>query len=287
MMSKPSPQHIPAFHAVMVHGSLSAAARVLRLAQPTVRRHIEALEAELGTALFTRAANGLTPTAKAQRLLPIACAVLDQTAALGRLAIADAAQPAGVVRLTTSRVVATHVLPPLLAALRKNAPDLRFELAATDASEDLSQRAADIAIRFTEPRQQALVAVRLRDVPVGLFTAAGVDPPKTVDALSETPFIADDREDRMLPAMLAAGLPVPRNIVMRCDDPLAQLAHLQAGLGVGFCQIKLAQRLGLRRVLPEVVHPMPAWLVVHEDQRHLPHIAPVFTYLETHLPNHM
>lgn len=287
MMSAPSPQHIPAFHAVMTHGSLSAAARVLRLAQPTVRRHIEALETELGTALFTRAANGLTPTAKAQHLLPIARAVLDQTAALGRAAMADTAQAAGVVRLTTSRVVATHVLPPLVAALRANAPDLRFEVAATDAAEDLSQRAADIAIRFTPPLQQALVALRLPDVPVGLFAAAGGHRPATVEALVDTPFIVDDREDRMLPAMLAAGLPVPRNIVMRCDDPLAQLAYLQAGLGVGFCQLKLAQRLGLRRLLPEVVHEMPAWLVVHEDQRHLPHIAPVFEHLRTHLPDHM
>ena len=44
--------HIPAFAAVMTEGSLSGAARQLRQAQPTVRRHIEALEAELGPALF-------------------------------------------------------------------------------------------------------------------------------------------------------------------------------------------------------------------------------------------
>ncbi|WP_370400995.1 LysR family transcriptional regulator [Sulfitobacter sp. JB4-11] len=286
-MSNPSPQHIPAFHAVMTHGSLSAAARALRLAQPTVRRHIEALEDELGTALFTRAVNGLTPTAKAQQLLPIARAVLDQTAALGRAAAADAARPVGVVRLTASRVVATHVLPPLLARLRSDAPGLRFEIAATDAAENLNQRAADIAVRFTAPRQQALVAAKLPDVVVGLFTAPGVHRPRTPEALQEAPFISDDREDRLLPAMLASGLPVPRNIVLRCDDPLAQLAHLQAGLGIGLCQIKLAARLGLERVLPDIVYPMPAWLVVHEDQRHLPHIAPVFAHLKAHLPDLM
>ncbi|MBQ1559292.1 LysR family transcriptional regulator, partial [Caulobacter sp.] len=51
-----------AFLAVIDTGSLSAAARALGAAQPTVRRRIEDLEAQLGVALFTRSPSGLTPT---------------------------------------------------------------------------------------------------------------------------------------------------------------------------------------------------------------------------------
>ena len=51
-----------AFLAVLSEGSLSAAARTLSVAQPTVRRRIEELEGALGVPLFTRSSGGLQPT---------------------------------------------------------------------------------------------------------------------------------------------------------------------------------------------------------------------------------
>ena len=50
------------FLAVVREGSLSGGARLLGLTQPTVGRHIDALEASLGAGLFTRSQGGLTPT---------------------------------------------------------------------------------------------------------------------------------------------------------------------------------------------------------------------------------
>ena len=286
-MSMTSLTHIPAFHAVMTKGSLSAAARHLRLAQPTVRRHVEALEDELGVTLFTRAANGLTPTALAETLLPFAVSTLEEAAALNRAASARADVLEGVVRLTASRVAATHVLPPALAEIGRQAPGLRFELAATDVAENLVQRAADIALRFTPPQQQALVAARLADVEIGFFAAPRLDLPADLTDLTGVPFIADDREAQMLPRLAEMGLSLPRNVVMRCDDPLAQIAYVQAGLGVGVCQVKLAQRLGLVRVLPDLSYPMPAWLVVHEDQAQVARIRHVFDHLKKTLGHWM
>jgi DNA-binding transcriptional LysR family regulator len=58
------------FLAVVHDGSFSAAARSLALAQPTVGRQIETLEAELGTSLFTRSPRGLIPTAAALERSP-------------------------------------------------------------------------------------------------------------------------------------------------------------------------------------------------------------------------
>ncbi len=279
--------HIPAFHAVMTHGSLSAAARALQMAQPTVRRHIETLETDLNTQLFSRAANGLTPTAMAVTLLPIARSILEEAAAFHRIASAESTALAGTVRLTCSRVVATHILPLPLSRISEQAPDIRFEIAATDLAENLAKRAADIAIRFTEPTQQALVAARLPAVRVGLFTSHNSAPIPDNHALTTAPFIADDNENLILPALIAAGMQPLKNIVLRCDDPLAQIAHLQAGLGVGFVQLKLAHRLGLKRVLPDLHHDMPAWLVVHEDQSHIARIRFVFDKLKEDLPSFM
>jgi DNA-binding transcriptional LysR family regulator len=279
----PSLDHIPAFHAVMTTGSLSAAARALRLAHPTVRRHIEALEQDLNTQLFTRAANGLTPTDMAQTLLPLAQSVLEEAAALHRAASAQKDILEGVVRITSSRVAATHVLPVPLARLHATAPKLRFELAATDRAENLAHRAADIALRFTAPKQQSLVAARLADVDIGLFASPTYALPDDLKDLRELPFIADDREALILPALQKAGMALPRQIVLRCDDALAQITHIQAGLGVGFCQANLAGRLGLRRVLPHLTYAMPAWLVMHEDQSRIARIRFVFDHLKAEL----
>ena len=275
---------IPSFHAVMTTGSLSAAARTQRLSQPTVRRHIESLEEELGAQLFTRAANGLTPTEMAYDLLPMAEAVLEEARALARAASGAKDRLTGTVRLTCSRIVASHVLPPLLAELQSGAPDLRFEIAATDAEENLARRAADIAIRFAKPRQLSLVTARLPDVALGFFAAATMQVP---EAFEDAPFIADDAENRLLPALQAAGLPTPQHIALRCDDPLAQINAVQAGLGVGVLQCKLAARLGLIRVFPEFQHAMPTWLVVHEDQSRIARVRHVFDHLKSALPGMM
>lgn len=49
-------------------GSLSRAARSLGISQPSVTAHVSALEQELRTTLFERAATGVTPTARADTL---------------------------------------------------------------------------------------------------------------------------------------------------------------------------------------------------------------------------
>lgn len=275
---------IPSFHAVMTTGSLSAAARGLHLSQPTVRRHIEALERELNAQLFTRAANGLTPTDMAHDLLPMAKAVLDEARALARAASARKDQLDGVVRLTCSRIVATHVLPPLLAQLHSTAPALSFEVAATDAQDNLARRAADVAIRFAQPRQLSLVSVRLPDVALGVFATRSLQVPTD---FAEAPLIVDDTENGILPALEAAGLRRPKRLALRCDDPLAQIAAIQAGLGVGIVQCKLAARLGLSQVYPKVAHAMPAWLVMHEDQARVARVRHVFDHLKSALPQVM
>ena len=62
---------LPAFLAVARHGSLRSAAEQLGGTHATLRRQVEALEAQLGTQLFRRGAEGLSLTAAGRRLLPV------------------------------------------------------------------------------------------------------------------------------------------------------------------------------------------------------------------------
>ncbi|MBP0651054.1 LysR family transcriptional regulator, partial [Mycobacterium tuberculosis] len=66
-------------------------------------------------------------------------------------------------------VVGVEILPPILAALRARHPELVVELVLTDEIADLLRRDADIAVRMVAPTQEALLARRLGDIPLGLF----------------------------------------------------------------------------------------------------------------------
>lgn len=284
MSSLSSLDLIHAFRGVMEHGSLSAAARALGLAQPTVRRHVEQLEAELGARLFTRASNGLTPTPMAHSLLPIARAVASEADAFVRAATADATALRGTVRLTCSRVFGAHVIPQVLAPLRATAPEILIELTVTDQSENMLRRAADIAIRFAQPTQGAIVTRKLPPVPLGLFATPGLVAAGMTDDLQDCPFISDDRDRVIEPALALRDIALSRRVVLRSDDALAQLAAMTAGMGVGVCQCAIADRLGLVRVRPDLGFEMPLFLAMHEDQAQIARIRAVFDHLAATLP---
>src|ERR1700683_726263 len=113
-------------------------------AQPTVGRHIDALEAALGAPLFVRSQRGLTPTEAALSLVPHVEAMAAASAALARAAAGEASPEQGIVRVTASEIVGCEVLPAIFATFRANNPGVAIELALTNRNEGLSRRDADI-----------------------------------------------------------------------------------------------------------------------------------------------
>jgi DNA-binding transcriptional LysR family regulator len=285
MSTVPSLDLIAAFRGVMDHGSLSAAARALGLSQPTVRRQIEALESQTGARLFTRASNGLTPTPMAHSLMPLAQSVTSEAEAFARSAASQTHLPEGIVRLTAPRVLATHTLPHALAGLRETHPAIHIELTATDQTENMVRRAADIAVRVTPPTQEALVALKLPTIPLGLYASRDRAHKYATQSLADTPFISDDRVRQIETGLSAAGHSVPETVVLRSDDALVQIAAIGSGLGVGVCHCAIARRLGLVRVFTEIETSLPCYLVMHEDQARITRIRVVFDHLAACLPD--
>ncbi|MBK1614891.1 LysR family transcriptional regulator [Rubrivivax gelatinosus] len=260
------------FLGVLHEGSLSAAARSLGLTQPTVGRHVAALERALGQALFTRSQAGLMPTEAALAMQPAAEAMQNQAAALERTARGFGAELRGAVRVSASEVVAVERLPPVLAALREAHPQLQIELVPSNRLQDLVQREADIAVRMAPPQQEVLVATRVDDVLVGLHAheryLARHGVPQRIADLQTHALIGFDVETPYLRAARQA-LPLWQraNFALRCDSDLGQLALIRAGAGIGACQTALAGP-GLVRVLAaEVEIRLPAWIVMHGDLR--------------------
>lgn len=279
-----------AFLAVVRTGSLSAAARELGVAQPTVRRQVEQLEAQLGVVLFTRAPNGLLPTELAAAMLPYTESIAATARALVRSISGPVAADRGTVRISCSEIVGVEVLPPMLAELRREHPHLQVELAVTNRTEDLLRRDADLAVRMVEPTQAGLVRRRAGRIELGLFAAASYlaahPPPGTLaELLHGHALIGSDRSRLTIAALAHAGLPTtPRDYALRSDSDLAQLACVRAGLGIGVCQVPLGQAsVSLVRVLPALSFHLDAWVVMHEDLRAMSRMRLVFDHLVARL----
>jgi DNA-binding transcriptional LysR family regulator len=284
--TEPSWDLYGAFLAVMQTGSLSGASRALSVAQPTVRRQIESLEEALGVALFTRAPNGLTPTDAARTTLPHAEAIAASARALVRSVSAPLDADRGTVRITCSEIVGGEVLPPMLARLRRAHPGLAIELVLSNKNEDLLRREADVAVRMVAPTQAGLVRKRAGTIELGFFASpsylAEHPAPKRFADMTSHALIGPDRVRTALEALAAAGMPIAwRDLALRTDSDLAQLAALRAGLGIGICQVPLAT--GLVRVLPALRFALEAWVVTHEDLKNVRRVRLVVDRLTTEL----
>jgi DNA-binding transcriptional LysR family regulator len=274
------------FLAVAETGSLSGAARVLRQSQPTLGRHIAEIEAALNLTLFTRTARGLALSVAGTALLPHAQAMQAAAQALSLAAAGRDADVSGTVRITASQVIATYVLPVMLADLRVREPLIQIELVPSDATENLLFREADIAVRMYRPTQLDLITRHLVDLPIGLYAAKTyldrVGRPTTPEAVLALDLIGFDRSDLML--RMLAGLGITRvrtDFPVRCDDQVVYWNLVRAGCGIGGMQCGLGDAdPALERVAPFItLPPLPVWLTAPEALRQTPRIRRVFDYL--------
>jgi DNA-binding transcriptional LysR family regulator len=279
-----------AFLAVAETGSLSAAARALGTSQPTLGRHIRALEQQLGAELFTRQARGLALTATGQELMAPAQRMREAAAEIARTGAAQAGRLEGTVRVTASRVVSHYLLPPVLAELRRAEPAIQVELVPSDESENLLYREADIAVRMYRPTQLDLVARHLGDLEIGIFAARGYldgrQRPETLDELPALDLVGYDRNPLIVETMRAMGYPATRDwFALRCDDQAAYWALVRAGGGVGFMPRTVgAADPEVEELLPGAGLPrLPMWLAAPEAMRRSPRIARVWEGLATGL----
>lgn len=274
------------FLAVIRQGSLSGAARSLALTQPTIGRHVDALEQALGIALFTRSQHGLAPTGAALDLVPHAEAMESAAEALLRAASGEAGAMRGTVRLTASDIVGAEILPPILTDFRECHPGIALELALNNKAEDLLRHEADIAVRMTRPTQSALVARRIGMVRIGLYAHRryvekhGL--PTSLEAIAGHTLIGFDRDTASIRGLGAEAIPIrPEMFALRCDNDLAQLSALRAAYGIGGCQVHVAERTpDLVPVLRDtLMFRLEMWVVMHEDLRASRRVRLLFDHL--------
>ena len=221
------------FLAVAETGSLSAAARRLRLGQPTLSRRMAALEEQLDEPLFTRGTGGVTLTAGGERLRPMALHMAEWASEAAHAVAKGRRGPEGRVRIAAPPGVAFDFLAPFAAAMRTHAPGITLEILAGIEYVNLLRGEADLALRVRAPTDRDLVCLSETKVEIGVFAAASYARrlprrygPRDLDWIAWGPPHADVAPNPQLAALIEGFQPV-----FASNDYLVQLAALEAGVG--------------------------------------------------------
>src|SRR5262245_53774094 len=271
------------FLAVVRTGSLSAAARRLRVDQSTVGRRLAALEGQVGARLFDHTPQGyvLTPAgdsvrARVERLEEGFLAVERQ------LAGGDA-RLEGVVRLATTEALATTLLVPQLGKLRARHPGLSIELCTSHQPVSLARRQADVAVRLgAPPKEPNLLVRRIGVAGFALYAAlsylARRGRPRLRGGLRDHEIVGYSGD---LAAAPIARWMIERahqaEIVFRTDSIGAAHQAVAAGIGLGVLPCLLGA--GLTRIGSSLAGTAPIWTVVHQDLQRNARVRAVLLFL--------
>jgi DNA-binding transcriptional LysR family regulator len=249
--------------AAIEHGSFSAAAEALHLAQPSLSEQVRRLEAELGVRLFQRVGRGLVLTEAGRALRPHAEAAL--------AAVEDARRSVGAIRELRGGLAAfgtfgtarTYLGADLVEDFRRSHPDVRVRIVGQNSSETAE------AIREGE-LEAGLVVLPIDDRGLAVRPAmrdevlyVSTDPerlkrPMTIARLAGAPLIlseaswgAEDPTRRQLSELAQrAGVAIEPQIDV--EDMEVALALAARGLGD-----TIAPRGMLRQLAPAEVGWVP------------------------------
>lgn len=157
-------RHIEIFHAVYVNGSVSAAARMLNVSQPSVSKVLRHAESLLGFELFHRTSGRLVPTEDAHALFGEVAEIQERVHALRQASRNLKRGSGGLLRVSALPSIALDALPAAVAAFLKDHREVRFDLQTLhhdDLLRRLYERETDLAIAYEVPKGSALGAQKL------------------------------------------------------------------------------------------------------------------------------
>ena len=268
-------------------GTLAAAARRLAVEHTTVSRRIQALEKQMGAALFAREAGGHRLTEAGRQLLPVVEAMESAVMGAERAAPASHEGPSGLVRVGATEGFGTLILAPHLAQLTRKQPHLSIDLLALPRMLHLSRREADIVISLERPTRGSVIVSRLSDYSLYLYGQR--------EYLARKPLVAT-REDLRHHAFVSYvddllftkelqfldALHQPERFAFRSTSITAQYEAVRAGAGLAVLPAFLAdQDPILARVLPhEARFTRTFWMSMPAEGKQLARMQAVWAFLK-------
>lgn len=265
------------FLAVARGGSTLGASRELKVNQTTVARRIASFETALGFKLFDRVSVGCRLTPAGQAMLASAEQVEESARNFGLVAARQRRELNGLIKVTTTELLANIVLIPTLRGFTALHPDIRIHSIIDDRKLDLLRGEADVALRVgPAPEQNDLVVRKLVETNWGTYChrsyAAQNGCPTSIGELVTHKVLGFEGALDYCPAALWMREHVPGPCISSRSNSLPSHVHaIRAGLGVGLLPRVEGDRhpdlvLGIPKINC-VMHSL--WLVMRPDVRDL------------------
>lgn len=279
-----------AFLVTAEEGSLSAAARALGMAQPTLGRQVEGLQEELGIVLFERVGRGLSLTPSGLELLAHVRDMGEAACRVSMTALGQSEALEGTISISASETYAAVLLPPIIARLRILEPSIQVEIVVANHASDLRRREADIAIRNFRPTEPDLIARKIGDAEAVLYATPDyiqkIGNPTHPSDLRRADFVNLDHGGMMIKGLNRLGLGLTQaNFPLLTESYLVMWELVRQGAAIGILDAHIGDAdPGVRRVLPDL-EPLcfPIWLVSHRELSTSRRIRRVYDYLAAEL----
>lgn len=254
--------------AVARHGSVSGAARDLGVNHATVLRRVAGIEHRLGVELFEKSVRGYEIAPEKLRLIEAAREVEAAVGAVERLAQAGEAPLAGVLRITSTDVLCSVLLPRIVTRLTHQSSDLSFELLSTNAHLDLSRLHADVTVRPAYKLPEDLFGDVATQMGFAFYASEDVDMNEWLGLsgmIGRAGFAQKYHE-----ALEHEG----RHIAAAADSFLTLKTMAEAGLGCAMLPAIIGdQTPSLRRIAAPVdIPPVPIFVASHADLADAPRL---------------
>ena len=273
------------FLAIADQGSLSKAASILGVSQPTLSRQLLAMENQLSQTLFDRSTQGLELTTFGQGLLE-ECRLMQESALrLQRLADGQSQILSGRIRLSANEMIALYYLPNILPDFQDRYPQLKVEIEVNNKASNLDKRDADVAIRMFKPVQLDLIVKHLFDLPLNFYASQDYIEkhgcPQNSNEFLQHRLLGYDRDTQFEEGARRLGWNLKNESFMfRCDFMPLHLELAKQGGGIVGTHKSLCDRYGLVPIDVGIeIPPLPVFLVCNRDVQHNKRIRVMMDFL--------
>lgn len=151
------------FSALAMAGSLSAAAREMRITTAAVSKRLSQMETRLGLPLVNRTTRRMSLTVEGETVLRHARSILAEMADLEQQLGASRSTPSGLLRVNATLGFGRSHIGPLISRFVQQYPQVDGQLQLSADPPSLTDDAFDVCIRFGPPPDTRVIARKIAD----------------------------------------------------------------------------------------------------------------------------
>ena len=269
-------------------GSFTKAAQDLGVTQPTLSRRIEHLEQQLGVRLFVRMNTGVALTPEGKSILQAARDIESRILDIQRNMLGSDRRLNGTVRISVTDGLATYWMTPAVPAFHDQHPGILVEFNCSTEPADAVRMETELSIRFKEPQEPGLFAVKLGTLHFVPWASTGYlerhglprSPEDLLDhrLLDHSAYYHDDGEWSNWFALARAA-----NLMRyRSNSSAAMYSAVKNGVGIGLLPTYACEFVeGIVPIVLDVRTFSYIWLAYHAELRDTARVRVVIDWIRS------